>query len=104
LAFKADIDDLRESPALDITQQILEQGIGEVLVVEPNIKTLPKALAEKGAQLVKLDEALEKANTIVALVDHKEFKKFSANTLSTKVVIDTGGTASKYLSGWHQAR
>jgi UDP-N-acetyl-D-mannosaminuronic acid dehydrogenase len=82
----------------------LEQGIGEVLVVEQNIKTLPKALAEKGAQLVKLDEALEKANTIVALVDHKEFKKFSANTLSTKVVIDTGGTASKYLSGWHQAR
>jgi UDP-N-acetyl-D-mannosaminuronic acid dehydrogenase len=91
LAFKADIDDLRESPALHITQQILEQGIGEVLVVEPNIKALPKALVEKGAQLVKLDEALEKANTIVALVDHKEFKKISANTLNTKVVIDTRG-------------
>jgi len=91
LAFKADIDDLRESPALEITQQILEQGIGEVLVVEPNIKTLPKALAEKGGLLVKLDDALEKANTIVALVDHKEFKKISANTLNTKVVIDTRG-------------
>jgi len=91
LAFKADIDDLRESPALDITQQILEQKIGEVLVVEPNIKTLPKALAEKGGLLVKLDEALEKANTIVGLVDHKEFQKISANSLNTKVVIDTRG-------------
>ena len=91
LAFKADIDDLRESPALDITQQILEQNIGEVLVVEPNIKTLPKKLAEKGAKLVKLDEALERANTIVALVDHKEFKKISPNRLNTKVVIDTRG-------------
>jgi UDP-N-acetyl-D-mannosaminuronic acid dehydrogenase len=91
LAFKADIDDLRESPALDITKQILEQKIGEVLVVEPNIKTLPKALAEKGGVLVKLDEAVEKANTIVGLVDHKEFKKISANTLNTKVVIDTRG-------------
>jgi len=91
LAFKADIDDLRESPALDITQQILEQEIGEVLVVEPNIKTLPKALVEKGGVLVKLDEALEKANTIVALVDHKEFKKISANILNSKVVIDTRG-------------
>ncbi len=91
LAFKADIDDLRESPALDITQQILEQRIGEVLVVEPNIKKLPKKLAEKGAKLVKLDEALERANTIVALVDHKEFKKISPNRLNTKVVIDTRG-------------
>jgi UDP-N-acetyl-D-mannosaminuronic acid dehydrogenase len=91
LAFKADIDDLRESPALDITQQILEQEIGEVLVVEPNIKTLPKALAEKGGMLVKLEEALEKANTIVALVDHKEFKKILSNSLNTKVVIDTRG-------------
>ncbi len=91
LAFKANIDDLRESPALDITQQILAQGIGEVLVVEPNIKTLPKALAEKGGLLVKLDEALEKANTIVALVDHKEFRNISANTLNSKVVIDTRG-------------
>jgi UDP-N-acetyl-D-mannosaminuronic acid dehydrogenase len=77
LAFKADIDDVRESPALDITQDILEQGIGEILVVEPNIKTLPKALAEKGGLLVTLDEALEKANTIVGLVDHKEFKNSS---------------------------
>ncbi|KHD05799.1 UDP-N-acetyl-D-mannosaminuronic acid dehydrogenase [Candidatus Thiomargarita nelsonii] len=91
LAFKADIDDLRESPALDITQEILEQEIGEVLIVEPNITTLPKALTEKGARLVKLDEALEKANTIVALVDHKEFKKISVNALNTKVVIDTRG-------------
>jgi len=91
LAFKADIDDLRESPALDITQEILEQEIGEVLIVEPNITTLPKALTEKGARLVKLDEALEKANTIVALVDHKEFKKISVNALNTKVLIDTRG-------------
>ena len=69
----------------------MEQGIGEVFVIEPNIKTLPKALAEKGAKLVKLDAALENANTIVALADHKKFKKIPAKILNTKVVIDTRG-------------
>ena len=91
LTFKADIDDLRESPALDITCQILEQQIGQVLVVEPNIKTLPNTLAKKGGLLVKLEEALEKANIIVVLVDHKEFKKIPVNSLNAQVVIDTRG-------------
>jgi UDP-N-acetyl-D-mannosaminuronic acid dehydrogenase len=64
---------------------------------------LPKALAFKLAKLVKLDDALEKANTIVALVDHKEFRKISANTLNSKMVIDTRGAGISAGAGLQPA-
>lgn len=91
IAFKADIDDLRESPALDITQRLLVETDAKVLIVEPNIKELPSALTEKGGTLVSLEEALEAANTIALLVDHKEFKRLSKNRVNTKVLVDTRG-------------
>lgn len=91
LAFKPDIDDLRESPALDITCQLAEMSIGEILAVEPNIHGLPASLLEKGIELVNLDTALEKANILVVLVDHKPFKALSINDVNTKVVVDTRG-------------
>ena len=53
VSFKADIDDLRESPAMAITQTISEWHPGEVLVVEPNIKSLPESLGK--CQLVSHD-------------------------------------------------
>jgi hypothetical protein len=50
IAYEADIDDLRESPALDITQALAESGCGEILVVEPNVTQLPARLLEAGAR------------------------------------------------------
>ena len=89
LAFKADIDDLRESPALDIAKQLLQDNIGEILLVEPNIKKLPAKLANYNAELTTLNQALEKANILVVLVDHKQFK--SLQPADVTVVIDTRG-------------
>ncbi|MBF0265659.1 MAG: UDP-N-acetyl-D-mannosamine dehydrogenase, partial [Gammaproteobacteria bacterium] len=86
IAFKADIDDLRESPSLDITKELAESGIGEILVVEPNIHELPEKLTQVGAKLVSLNEAMEKANTVVILVDHKEFKNMNHAEFNTKAV------------------
>lgn len=91
LAFKADIDDLRESPAVDITRQLIEDNIGEVLVVEPHIKELPAALQQNDARLVSLLDAIEEANILVTLTDHSVFKQVKLNQLREKVIIDARG-------------
>ncbi|MEP3525451.1 MAG: UDP-N-acetyl-D-mannosamine dehydrogenase [Hyphomicrobiales bacterium] len=72
LAFKADIDDLRESPALSIAKQLSERHSGRVLAVEPNIAKLPKDLDK--VKLVQLDAGILEADIHVILVAHKEFK------------------------------
>ncbi len=92
LAYKANIDDMRESPAVTITATLTERFDGEVLVVEPNIKTLPDTLADtKGLTLCDLDLALEKAQIIALLVDHQEFQILDPILLNDKVIIDTRG-------------
>ncbi|CAM5217107.1 UDP-N-acetyl-D-mannosamine dehydrogenase [Alishewanella longhuensis] len=91
LAFKADIDDLRESPALDIAEHLINDNVGEILLVEPNIKQLPKRLSQHNDKLTTLPQALERANVLVVLVDHRRFKALHINDVAAKVVIDTRG-------------
>jgi UDP-N-acetyl-D-mannosaminuronic acid dehydrogenase len=90
LAFKADIDDLRESPALEISERLSEIFPDAVVAVEPNIEALPEKLSNK-LRLVDLDEALRLADIVVALVDHKEFKNLSRDKLKNLTIIDTKG-------------
>jgi UDP-N-acetyl-D-mannosaminuronic acid dehydrogenase len=91
LAFKADIDDLRESPALQIVKQLIDKKVGQIIAVEPNIKSLPEHLIKENVQFSSLEHALEVANIVVILVDHQEFKITDKTLLATKVVIDTRG-------------
>lgn len=79
LAFKPDIDDLRESPALEITKKLAEQGLS-IQAVEPNIKELPVKIKDK-VKLIEVDEA-EKANIHLFLVAHKEFKNICKQGLN----------------------
>ena len=90
LAFKADIDDLRESPALNIAKKLLLELPCEILLVEPNIECLPSDLAGV-AMLLSLSEAIEQADLLVVLVDHKQFKEIDLGMLSGKLLIDTRG-------------
>lgn len=90
LAFKADIDDLRESPALAITQQIAASHPGPVLAVEPNIDELPGKLAGK-LSLASIEAAQAEADVIVLLVDHKDFKDIQPSILPSHKVVDTRG-------------
>ncbi|WP_018294788.1 UDP-N-acetyl-D-mannosamine dehydrogenase [Mariprofundus ferrooxydans] len=90
LSFKADIDDLRESPAVAIVESLLADNVGELLVVEPNVSVLPKSLQEK-VEKSDLKEAMEKADIMLLLVDHKEFKRMDRSLLNGKVAIDTRG-------------
>lgn len=86
LAFKPDIDDLRESPSMTIAENIVRMHSGEILLVEPNIRELPQKLNEH--RLVEASVAYETANIHVLLVDHKQFKN---SRPSTGVVIDLKG-------------
>ncbi|MEJ5998043.1 UDP-N-acetyl-D-mannosamine dehydrogenase [Corynebacterium sp. H130] len=93
LAFKANIDDLRESPALNITKQLAsDMPSTKILAVEPNVVELPSSLVGTGnIELTNLDDALEQADVIVVLVDHKEFFDVPATKLAGKTVVDTKG-------------
>ena len=72
LAFKPDIDDLRGSPALGITEKVATLGC-RVMVVEPNIDALPTTLNQPNIELASLDEALAQADAVCVLVKHKAF-------------------------------
>lgn len=90
LAFKPDIDDLRESPAVAITQQIVASHPGPVLAVEPNIDALPARLSGK-LVLSSMEQALAQADVVVLLVDHKPFKSLSSAILPSHKIVDTRG-------------
>lgn len=92
LTFKANVSDLRESPALEITKVIAEQNFGRLFIAEPFITSLPKSLAKfENLQLVGLEEALQKADIIILLVDHHAFREVDRSLLQKKIVIDTRG-------------
>ena len=92
LAYKADIDDLRESPAVKIVKSLALDRIGEVLIVEPHIRALPEELKNlSGLKLVEMDAALDRSGIVVLLVDHQPFKAIDRARLQGKVVIDTRG-------------
>jgi len=91
LAFKADIDDLRESPALQIVEELTQRSVGELLLVEPNIDELPENLKQKDLELTSFESAIERANIVVVLVDHKQFKLADKTSFAKKVIIDTRG-------------
>ncbi len=91
LAFKPDIDDFRESPALEIAEALSHTHGERILVVEPFTDQLPTAFAGSGAELVTLDAALRQAEIVVVLVDHTAFKHLSPDDLSGKLVFDTRG-------------
>ncbi len=92
LSFKADIDDLRESPAVDIVKELAEEKTGELLVVEPHIRALPSVLA--GCDHVALactEDAIARADIVLLLVNHRRFRNIDRRLLLEKVVIDTRG-------------
>lgn len=95
LAFKPDIDDFRESPALKIAESLAHTHGNRILVVEPFADALPRALLGSGTRLVTLDEALKEAEIVVVLVDHTAFKHLKPSDLAGKVVFDTRGMFRK---------
>jgi UDP-N-acetyl-D-mannosaminuronic acid dehydrogenase len=91
LSYKKDVDDLRESPAVDIVRRLALARVGELLVVEPHISALPPELAGFRLELCDFDLAMQRANLVLLLVDHMSFLQVDRDLLKDKIVIDTRG-------------
>lgn len=90
LAFKPNIDDLRESPAVEITEKVAHLGC-QVLAVEPNISALSGGLAAANLSLAPLDEALAIADVVCVLVKHRPFIDAADDIGNHSQIIDTVG-------------
>jgi UDP-N-acetyl-D-mannosaminuronic acid dehydrogenase len=85
LAYKPDIDDLRESPAVEIAHGLMTANIGDIRIVEPNLREHPRF------KLQPLEQALGDADIVVILVPHREFKRIPKHLLDEKIIIDVCG-------------
>lgn len=91
LSFKADIDDIRESPALEIVEELSKENTGKILVVEPHLKTLPESLQKGHIEHVDLEEAVRRADLMLLLVNHRKFSRIDRALLKDKHIIDSRG-------------
>ena len=91
LAFKANVDDLRESPGLEVAHQLASRYGARIKIVEPYIRKLPSRIAEHGAELTDLDEAIRTCEIAIVLVDHDHFKMIPLAERRHLAVIDTRG-------------
>ena len=99
LAYKPDVDDLRESPAVEIVEYLSKElhlaGSGiELRVAEPFVDALPHELSHaNGVRLVDMETALD-ADLILMLVDHKQFRAVPKSRIAGKALVDTRGVWS----------
>jgi UDP-N-acetyl-D-mannosaminuronic acid dehydrogenase len=91
LAFKANIDDFRESPAKKVAAAIAHQYGARVRIVEPYADELPQEFSGSGAALIDIDAALETCDILIPLVDHDVFKSIPFAERAGKLVYDTRG-------------
>lgn len=91
LAFKPDVDDLRQSPAVTIVEALARAGI-RLVVCDPCIPALPPTLANRpNVEKKDLDTCLREADVILVLVGHSAFAGIDAQALARKTVIDACG-------------
>jgi len=91
LAFKANIDDFRESPARFVASRLVKKFGAQISIVEPYAGELPAEFAGTGAKLVDLDDALENCGILIVLVDHDVFKVVPPEERAGALVYDTRG-------------
>ena len=96
ITYKPDVDDLRESPSLEIVKTLANDKEAEILVVEPNLLELPPTLAGQAhVKKASLEDALEQADIVLVLLTHKQFAEVKRRELQEKIVIDACGAWQK---------
>lgn len=89
LSFKPNIDDLRESPALHIAEAVIARSKAKIVVVEPNIATLPASL--QSATHMSLNDALACSDIVVTLVAHRDFSDLQKRSSPRHALVDSVG-------------
>src|SRR3990172_7427569 len=101
LAYKADVDDLRQSPALDVARRLASEGAG-VMTYEPNALEMTAAGAQAASSL---NAALEGADALILLVDHRGLAELppiqAAAVMRGRIVFDGRGVLPR--DAWEQA-
>lgn len=90
LAFKPNIDDLRESPALEIAEEFSDLGC-QIMAVEPHISELPAGLQKANVELADLDRVLTEADVLCVLVKHSAFQGLAGKAPDDKIIVDVVG-------------
>ncbi len=101
LAFKPNIDDFRESPAVKVASALARKYGDRIKLVEPYANALPMEFAGSGARLIDLDDALDSCPIFIVLVDHDVFKSVPLDERAEKTVYDTRGIWPD--QAWQQA-
>jgi UDP-N-acetyl-D-mannosaminuronic acid dehydrogenase len=91
LAFKADIDDLRESPSVEIAKSLDSMGLKNLFLIEPNISELPDIFSSNSILSKDYRMAIRDSDIVAILVDHSEFKIINTELFLDKIMIDTCG-------------
>lgn len=95
LAYKADVGDLRGSPAISVVSQLAKAIDGRILVSDPHIDVLPEELRDtRGVELVPVADALARADVIALLTDHAQFAGLDLSDWSGEAIVDTRGAWS----------
>jgi UDP-N-acetyl-D-mannosaminuronic acid dehydrogenase len=96
LTFKPDVDDTRESPAIEIARHLAGGELDRILVADPNLRALPRELAGlNNVAFTDTMEAVRQADIIAILVAHTAFKKLPREELLRRVVIDATGLTER---------
>lgn len=100
LSYKADVDDFRESPAVEIISLLAKElqltgSNVELRVIEPHIDALPDELVHSGLVRLSTQEAGLSSDMILMLVDHREFRAIPRSVIASKAIIDTRGLWAK---------
>lgn len=97
LTYKPDVDDTRESPAIEIALRLAATGQERILVADPNLTGLPPELAAlPNVSFCDMMEAVRQADIIAVLVAHSPFRRIPREQLMRRVVIDATGLTSQY--------
>jgi UDP-N-acetyl-D-mannosaminuronic acid dehydrogenase len=91
LAFKANIDDFRESPAMKVAAELASRFGNRINIVEPYAAALPPEFDGTGARLIDVDAALLECDILITLVDHDAFKAIPLAERAGKLVYDVRG-------------
>ncbi len=91
VTYKPDIDDVRESPALEVVRELAQADFGEIVVVEPHLPASPV----EGTTLMAAEEALRTADIVVILVAHRAFARLRRDWFNRPSVVDTVGLLSR---------